>query len=178
MLIIKSKRKDYGISFPTSLNEITPDILKSITDHVVLPKHYCIVGMCFKTTLFEFVTKLSKSKGIDIPVTNILAKINTGENADITFNVGDKLIVDRSSIERGHHLSIPIAIGSQAAYDYFAEDEELRKGIMNGSYLKERGIDKDRDSVYLLEFKIIPINDISAALPLQYKGIDPFKVLI
>lgn len=178
MLVIKSQTKDYGVAFPTSLSEITPDILKSITDHVILPKHYCIVAMCFKTTLFEFVAKLSKSKGIDIPVTNLLAKINSGEDSDSNYEIGSKLIVNRSSIERGFHLSIPIAIGSNAAYEYIDADNTLRKNIMDGSYLKDRGIAKGNDSIYLMEFKIVPIVDIAAVLPINFKGQDPFKVLI
>ena len=178
MLIIKSQKKDYGVSFPTSLSEITPDILKSVTDHVMLPKHYCIIGMCFKTNLFEFVTKLSKRKDIDIPVTNLLAKINPGEDLGVEHKIGDKVIVNRSAIELGYHLSIPIAIGSQTAYDYFAGDEELRKSIIDGSYLKDRGLVKGQDSILLLEFKIIPISSIAATVPVSFKGIDPFKVRI
>ena len=177
MVIIKSQKKDYGVAFPTSIDDITPDILKSVTDHVILPKHYCIVGMCFRTNLFDFVTKISKGKGADIPVVNLLAKFNA-DDTDVELKVGDRIIVDRSSIERGHHLNIPIAINSTNACQYFEEDKDLVKSIMDGSYLKERNVHKSTTNIYLLEFKIIPINDIVADVPLNYKSIDPFKVLV
>ena len=177
MLIIKSKHCEFGVSFPTSVEDITPEILKSVTDHVKLPKHYCVIGMCFRTSLFEFVTTVSKSKGADIPVVNILAKADSEDIVKYNWNIGDRLIVDRSSIERGHHLSIPIAINSVNAATYLNNDEELRKSIVNGSYLKERGIKKGNDIIYLLEFKIVPLNDIVAAIPRETKGQDPFKVV-
>ena len=31
--------------------------------------------------------------------------------------------------------------------------------------------------IIILEFKIVPVNDISAAIPVNYKNIDPFKVV-
>ena len=173
MLIIKSQKTDYGVSFPTSITDITPDILSSITEHIQLQKHYAIIAICYKTSLFNFATQVSKSKGMDLLVTPLLAKIN--EDDKTCGNIGDKVIVSRTAIEMGHHIHIPIAAASVNAQQYIAEDSDLRKSLIDGTYFKDRNIDKNVN-IYLIEFKIIPANDIVSTLPIAYKGIDPFKI--
>lgn len=176
MLIIKSQNKDYGVSFPTSLNDITPDVLKSITEHVKLQKHYCVVALCYKTNLFSFATQVIKGRGMDVAVTPLLAKINPSDDS-FDWKVGDKVIIDRTGIEMGHHISIPVSVSSQGSGDYISNDPELRKSLIDGTYFKDRGLDKT-SPIYILEFKIVPMNSIVAAVPCQYKATDPFKVLI
>ena len=56
MITIKSEKKSYGINFPTSKEEITSELLEAVTKQVKLPKHYCIVALCFQTKIFDFVT--------------------------------------------------------------------------------------------------------------------------
>lgn len=174
MLVIKSQKKDYGVSFPTAISDITPEILTSVTEHIKLQKHYAIVAICYKTNLFSFATQVGKNKGMDVSVVPLLAKINEENNE---WSVGDKVIISRTSIEMAHHINIPIAANANNAQQYIAEDYELRKSIIDGGYFKDRGIDKNTD-IYLIEFKIIPVNDIVSALPIAHKGIDPFKVII
>lgn len=174
MLEIKSNKQSYGIKFPTSINEITPEVLKSITDHVKLPKHYCIVALCFRTDLFNFVTTIKSNKGSEVGVVSLLAKIHEEDTKSTDWNVGDRLIVDRSSIERGYHLNIPISINSGNAAAYLKNDEELRKDIMSGKYSE----DSKNKNIYIVEFKIIPVNDIASAIPMNVNVIDPYKVSI
>ena len=176
MLIIKSQNKDYGVSFPTSLADITPDVLKSITEHVKLQKHYCVVALCYKTNLFSFATQVVKGKGMDVAVTPLLAKINPSDDS-FDWKVGDKVIIDRTGIEMAHHVTIPVAVSSQGSGDYITNDPELRKSLIDGSYFKDRGLDKNA-TIYILEFKIVALNNIVATVPCQYKSIDPFKVIM
>ena len=171
MLQIKSKLKDFGINFPTSVNEITPEVLNAITAGVKLPKHYCIVAMVFQPKLFEFISAL-KNKNTNVNVTPILAKVAEGCEEELNANIGDKLIIDRSSLERAVHLNLPIMINSTNAANYINDDKELIKSITAGEF-NSNGVSP---RIIVLEFKIVPINCVSAAVNKQQKVIDPFVI--
>lgn len=171
MLQIKSKLKDFGINFPTSVNEITPEVLNTITAGVKLPKHYCIVAMVFQPKLFEFISAL-KNKNTNVNVTPILAKVAEGCEEELNGNIGDKLIIDRSSLERAVHLNLPIMINSTNAANYINDDKELIKSITAGEF-NSNGVSP---RIIVLEFKIVPINCVSAAVNKQQKVIDPFVI--
>lgn len=184
MIEIKSEKMSYGINFPTSINELTPDVLKTITEGVKLPKHYCIIALAFDTKIFEFCTVMNSTKNTNVAVTPILAKISQEDSDEINASIGDKIIIDRSSLERGVHLNLKIAISSISARNYFNNNPELVKAIMtkrdniitfNGNINKQLTPTQSQN-IIILEFKICPINDISAAIPMNYHGIDPFLI--
>ena len=170
MLEIKSKKLAYGIKFPTSIEEITGDVLKEITTGIKLPKHYCIVALCFKTKLFDFVNTISYSKETNLSVTPLLANVAEDCESEINADCGDKLIIDRSSLERGIHLNLPISISSNNAANYFKQDSTLVKDIQEGKFNK----DSYSPKIYVLEFKIVPIVDVKAAIPVNRKSHDVF----
>lgn len=172
MITIKSDKLSYGINFPTSLNELNSEILNNISEDIKLPKHYCIIALAFKTKIFDFVASLSAKQRTSIGVTPILCKISDEDSKEINANVGDKIIMDRSSLERGSHLNINISINSNNARAYFEKDKDLVKSIINSS---TTDIDVTQN-IIILEFKICPVNDINAAIPIDYNNIDPFIV--
>lgn len=172
MLQIKSKLKDFGINFPTSVNEITPEVLNAITAGVKLPKHYCIVAMVFQPKLFEFISAIKNKINTNVNVTPILAKVAEGCEEELNGNIGDKLIIDRSSLERAVHLNLPIMINSTNAANYINDDKELIKSITAGEF-NSNGVSP---KIIVLEFKIVPINCVSAAVNKQQKVIDPFII--
>ena len=175
MIQIKSEKKSYGINFPTSVDELTADILTSITEQVKLPKHYCIVALCFKTRLFDFVVAMNSKKEHSISVVPILAKISEEDSAETNAVVSDKVIISRSALEMGSHLNLPVMISTDNARNYLASDEALTKSIINRSNPIFKDLTK-RDNIIVLEFKIIPVSDIKATVPLNANGIDPFVV--
>ena len=184
MITVKSNKMSYGINFPTSLTELTPDVFNTITDGVKLPKHYCVVALAFKTKIFDFCTMINSNKQATIGVTPILAKISDDDSKDINAVVGDKIIIDRSSLERGVQIKFPILISSENARNYFNNDPNIVKAIMtkDNRIIQDSGINKQLISsnypdIIILEFKIVPVNDISAAIPVNYKNIDPFKAV-
>lgn len=172
MLQIKSKLKDFGINFPTNVNEITPEVLNAITAGVKLPKHYCIVAMVFQPKLFEFISAIKNKINTNVNVTPILAKVAEGCEEELNGNIGDKLIIDRSSLERAVHLNLPIMINSTNAANYINDDKELIKSITAGEF-NSNGVSP---KIIVLEFKIVPINCVSAAVNKQQKVIDPFII--
>lgn len=183
MIEIKSEKMSYGINFPTSINELTPGVLKAITEGVKLPKHYCIIALAFDTKIFEFCAAMNSSRNTNVAVTPILAKISQEDSDEVNASVGDKIIMDRSSLERGVHINLKTAISSTSARNYFNNDPNLSKAVMikNGKIAFDRALNKKLTSaqspnIIILEFKICPVNDISAAIPMNYHGVDPFLV--
>lgn len=179
MILIKSEKKSYGINFPTSKEEITPEVLNTITDGIKLPPHYCIIALCFQTKVFDFVAVIKSQRNNDVAVTPVLAKIHDEDSNVINAKVGDRVIINRSSLERGNHLNLPISISSNAARNYFASDPELVRAIMTKSdkdKVNEDILSAKFANIIILEFKIVPVNDITAAIPMVCDKIDPFIV--
>lgn len=175
MITIKSEKKSYGINFPTSVNELTPEILNEITKHVKLPKHYCVIALCFRTRLFDFVVAMNSKKEQAVSIVPLLAKINEEDKVDANANIGDRVILSRSALEMGTHLSLPVIISTDNAQRYFSSDEQLTKSIITRRNPIFTDMTK-KDNIIVLEFKIIPVSDIKATIPLDGKGYDPFYV--
>lgn len=178
MINIQSKSKSYGINFPTSINELNYDILGIITKDVKLPKHYAIIALAFETKVFDFCAAMNAKHQPSVSVTPILAKISDEDSIEINAVIGDKLIVDRSSLERGVHINIRTSISTNAARNYFNSDPELVKSIMTHSEKDSSVYEIKQANIILLEFKIIPVTDISAAIPMNSKNVDPFIVSV
>ena len=184
MLTIKSKKRSFGINFPTTLNEIRKEELIIITENVMLPPHYCVVALCFETKLFDFVAAMNNHKSTNVAVTPIMAKISIEDSQAINANIGERLIIDRTNLERGVHINCKTAISSNAARNYFNSDEELIKNFMTNSSkqiaydtnLQKKVSAKDAANIIIMEFKILPVNDISAAIA-NVKTLDPYVVL-
>ena len=182
MITIKSAKKDYGIKFPTSVSEITPDVLKTITKGVKLPKHYCIIALAFETKLFDFCAAVNGNKNTNVAVTPILAKISDEDSNDVNAIVGDRIIMERSCLERGVHINLKTSISSTAARNYFNSDPDMAKAILTKNtdgIIIDHNLNKSLQSsnspkIIVLEFKICPVNDIDAAIPATIKYNDPF----
>lgn len=160
MILIKSNEKNYGIKFPTNVNEITDEILKNYLSNVHLPKHYCVIAMCYKTKIFDFVTILKSNKANTVNVVPLLAKISDEDKELINAEVGRRVIIDRSSLERSVHLNVKCSISAQFARNYFIDSPEYVKDIMTNMSKDNIG----KQDIILLEFKIVPVNDISATI--------------
>ena len=49
--------------------------------------------------------------------------------------------------------------------------------IIQDSGINKQLVSSNSPDIIILEFKIVPVNDISAAIPINYKNIDPFKAI-
>lgn len=191
MIKIQPKDSSIGILFPTSIKEITPEVLETISSEIKLPKYYCLVALAFETKLFDFVTTIKNPKNTTLGVTPILCKLSEGFKKEIKeeseeqeiYVIGNKVIVDRSTLERGTHINIKTMINSSSAHRFFHNHPELVKDILTNKD-KEIAIDcetkaslatKDINNIVILEFKIIPVNDIVATVPYA-NNVDPFAI--
>lgn len=182
MITIKSEKKSYGINFPTSVEEITPEMLDAITKDVKLPEYYCIIALAFQTKLFDFCAVMNNTKNSNMSVTPLLAKVSVKDVKNCCANVGDQVLIDRSSLERGIHYNAKTMINASTARNYFNGDNDLTRLIMTKSD-KVIGTNHetgkplrgcDAGNVIILEFKICPIGDISAYIPVNVDVNDPF----
>jgi len=184
MLQVKSINKKWGINFPTELNEFTPELLSSITANVKLPKYYCVIALCFEVKLLTFAMEIRNNKGGTSNVIPLLCKAHAEDLVNMNGLIGDKVILDRSSIERGHKLNVPIMITSNNSTAYIKEDDKLLVNIIQGKPndphitdpIIQNMVDNKNSSIFIVEFKIVPVNDIVACIPVDSTVIDPFKI--
>lgn len=190
MLELKSESKDYGINLPTNINELTPEVLGAITDNVQLAPYYAIVALCFQVKLMDIAVNVNNDKEQTMSIVPVLAKISEEDSDRINAVVGNRLVLDRSTIERGIHLNIPTMISSKNVATYIKQDEVLRNNLVNGGdgspesalFIEGKSV-KERDEiklnkspqVYILEFKVVAVNDINVSIASGSKIIDPFK---
>lgn len=171
MLEIQSKSKKFSVKFPTDLNELTKESFETITSGVKLPKYHCVVAMCFKTKVFDFVVAMNNNKNSSVSVVPILAKISEADEKEINASVGDKIIINRSALEMGTHLNLPTMITSNNAKRYFSSDPDLVKGVVT----KNKQLSAETNpEIIVLEFKIVPVSAINASIDGSIKVEDPF----
>lgn len=170
MVTIKAESANYGINFPENVKELTPAILKQITTGINVPDNFVIVALAFKIRVFDFAVSINSKKDQNFGVVPLLAKTDDKSLRYLNAGVGDKLIIPRSALERGVHLNIPISISSDNAAMYFDTYKELATSIV-----RDNNIIKNR-TIILLQFKIIPVTDISASQAIDNNIKDPFIV--
>lgn len=168
MITIQGEKTNYGINFPTEVEELTPELLNVITENIKLPKHYCIVVLCFKTTLFNFVAAINSNRTTDIGVVPVLAKIYDEDVENVKAVVGDKIVIDRSSLERGVQLNLKTVISSNNARRYFNNDKKLMSDVIHNT------AKHSSQNIIIIEAKIVPVVNVSASVDATVKAIDPF----
>lgn len=172
MIYIKSPKTSYGVNLPTNITEVTKEALDTITNGIKLPKNYCIVALCFKTKLSRFAISISGKRTDEIGVVPVLAKIYAKDSEKVNANVGDMLIVDRSALERGSHINCETCISANNFRNYLTHDSDMLKAIVTNK-TEDYGFDANT-TVIILEFKIIPIVEIRAAINNSIKSKDPY----
>ena len=170
MIKVESKFKDFGIQIPTDISEITSEALDSVLTNVVIAKHYCVVALCQNESLFGVIN----SKVSTVEVMPIIAKISKKDAELIGMNQMDKIIIDRSTLERSYHLYLKHNVLSpQFVNKYITNDTELTRSITVGTFGQNQGYTKGQ-KVWFVEFKVIAINDLRAAITDKHKAINPF----
>lgn len=193
MYLLKAKEANYGINFFTSIDEITPEILKEFTKNVKLSEHYIVVCTAYKTSLFNLASEIGNNKAAStIQVVPLIAKAN-----DESI-IGMKPIVAPSSIERGHHLFIPTASSMSSVVGYFKKFNDLRiecfqkrysgnldkdvniiKGMLDIKTTNREEVIKDNETpIFVLEFKIVPECDIVSIVPKNNDINDPCLYIV
>lgn len=170
MIKIESKFKDFGIQIPTDISEITNEAFDAILTNVVVAKHYCVVALCQNESLFGVIN----SKVGTVEVIPIIAKISDEDAQLIGMKQMDKIIIDRSTLERGYHLYLKHNVLSpQFVSKFITNDTELTRSITVGTFGQNQGYTKGQ-KVWFVEFKVIAINDLRAAITDKHNVVNPF----
>lgn len=171
MLLIQGQNKNFGIDVPTKESEITAEYLQTVTERVKLSKHQVIVALIMKTKIYDFCMGIrNPKKDQNISVTTKIAKFvpcdkdNNEKPAIEGMSTGDIAVIDRSTIERGIHLSVPTIISPAGLGNYLEEDKDLLTAIVTG---KEPELAKQH--ICLVQFKIVPISCITATYNAEVK---------
>ena len=183
MIVIENEKQAYDIKLPTDLSELTKEYFDEMLSGINIADNYSIVALCYRAKLFEIIN--SAKKEVIIQATTLLVKIG-GNIENVAYcKPMDKVIINRSSIERSQHLSIPnntLEPGKVA--DYICSNKELTKDITTGKYFLEDGetpmigINK-APYCYFVEYKIVPNNVIIAGFSKDAQNkivINPFIV--
>lgn len=155
MITLKAANAKYGIKVPTDTKEITGEVLSQLLSNVTLPKYYCVIALRYKASLFDlaFLRKNNSQKNTVVSVVPLMGKFNK-DDINFIVNPGDRIIIDGSDIERGSHIGVNTVVTLNNITNYILDDEELRKQCLSKA-------DKImQDTIYCLEFKIVPINSI------------------
>jgi len=147
------------LKVPTNESEVIKEYFDNILKGVDVREHYAIVALLQTDTLFSIVNKAKAAVG----VTPIVVKINESSiNPDV---VGKICLVDRTAIERSHHVYLP---QNELSYNYIKGFIESNPGLKDKIYKGEIGGRKVSagvnrpTNVIMVEFKIIPVVDIVA----------------
>ena len=180
MITIKSEKLHRVVFLPESIGEITKDYFDGLLNGINLQKHYCVVAICYRDKMFNIVSAFNSKKSPMTGVVPIIAKI--AEDNSCGYKQMQRAELDRTSIERGQHLAIKQNSCSVTNIGVMlTEDEDLRLKLIKNTYNYHPGTDFDIDttilknhnkiespSVYMIEFKIVPINDIVATRDTKY----------
>lgn len=147
-------------NFPTSLNELTEDILKDIVSNIEVADNYALIALCYSERLSNMIMSARvNKKEAKIKVTPIFVKAG---NTDVEFinnaKCGQRVIAMQSQISLGIHVNVP---GNKLTIQYFSavvtetNDREIyNKELQN----------PDQSECIFIEFKLVPVCDITGLI--------------
>lgn len=146
--------KEIVFKFPTSLEEITEDYLKRVTEQVHVADWHVLIGLMYRETIGRLIIARKQSKkGITSGVVPIFVKAAEINNDFIkSAKVKDKLIIPSSQISLANHVIAPKNTLSIDCFIKYLDKDTTVAARYSNNYGNE--------DCYLVEFKLIPANDI------------------
>lgn len=175
MIEIKSDAKDYSLLIPTSLSEITPDMVKEMLSNQHLADNYCIIALVYRSKLFDLVAAgNSKRQVVWNHTVHLVKGENNGKESVLGIGIMDKVILHESDLERAQILRVAANdISVTNAFNYIGTDKNLASDIMRHNINIENptpsidiaGIIPAKKIIstpecYFLDFRIVPLSAI------------------
>ena len=150
-------KQDYAFKLPTSINEISGDYLKAVTDHIVIAPYYAIIATVYRAKLPEVISSNKKSRGMAVSITPLFVKANLNGNIEKgtrelfdDLKSSDRIIIAGTDVERGYQLSTPLnMITLENVIKIYNHDNAFAKEVMI-----------DQNYYFFVDFKMVPIGDI------------------
>lgn len=156
--VIETKKEKVTFNFPTSLSEITPNYLTTVTSNINVANHHVLVAMVYHNTIPNIImVGKSKKKNENFGVNVVYVK-GGEENVDFIKNIktGHRLLIDSSQLSLGHHVAVP---ANKLTLNNFTN--VLSECTDSDIYAKAVKENDDRE-VMFVEFKIVPATAIIA----------------
>lgn len=177
MITLKHEGVETIINLPTSVNEITGEVLTRMFSRLSLPKGYAVIALAFKVDFSEVLIVNKKAQpSIVYPlfVTANVDETNKYNGLPPHCEAGRTIIIDKTAIERGVHIHIPTVANEFNIRKYFLDIEKLTNPTAR-NVTKESIMNSPKDTFFLLEAKIVPCNAISGVIDETVPFDDPFN---
>ena len=174
MITLKHDKVKRVINVPTSVNEITPEVLEKLSANIYVAKYYSLVALCWNVGFGELFFN-QKNKDKSAQVIPLLAKFNVPEEEkkDYTWlETGKKLVLSRSAIEMGVHIHVPNAATTNSIQAWAEEVERAERPGSKGMSINTL----PQGRFILIEFKVVPLSQISGVINGDTLPEDPFLV--
>lgn len=175
-MITLTNKKGVIITAPTRIQEIGVKELTDMYRGINLPDNYCIIALLQKVKLSQIslmtAAKAQETKVYTIP---IIGKLPNTHNYSGIINVSDKVIITRSALEMSTHLTTDSCLTLNNIFNFINSDNDLKANCYQHKVLDDTG--NDDVWIYVVESKIVPMNDIRATIPINTPTIDPFKII-
>lgn len=144
-LTINGKAVEYYL--PTCVEDIKAEYLKNVTDHISIGDEHSLVAIVYKIELAYTLNARRHDKNTTTNVIPMFVKCGQTDNEFIKIlDPADIIIVSGSDISLGHHVGNPAnKISLNNVVNLFSNNKEISKNSL-----------LDKNSYYLVEFKIIP----------------------
>lgn len=174
MITLKHEKVKKVINVPTTVNEITPEVLEKLAANIYISKYYSLVALCWNVSFGDiFFNQKDKNKGAQ--VIPLLAKVNVPEAEKEDYKwleVGKKLILSRSALEMGVHIHVPNAASMQSIQAWAEKINEIERPGSKGISINTL----PQGKFVLIEFKVVPLNQINGVINADILPEDPFLV--
>lgn len=137
------------LGFPTSLKDLDGGFIKDICGNIHIADDHSLVCLCYRETVGNvlFTANSKKKNSITTAVVPMFVKCGKTNNQFINnLDTGNVLVVPASDLALGYHVK---ASGNSFTIDY------LLKASEGDTTLYQRALNF-KDTVYFIEFKIIP----------------------
>lgn len=173
MIELSNDKIKVGIKLPTTVDEITPEMLEQLTSQVKLARNYVLIALCYEMRFADLVFDTKKQKPTKVYAK--VAKASLIDNSYIDIKCGDIIAISQSAIEMGQHVYIKSVASENAIKAFLLDKAKLTRP--NATSINPSDIQDIDSRVFLLiEFKIVPVGDIRAAFDYSVDYIDPFKL--
>lgn len=146
---------DYDLNLPTSLNEITEEYIRDVTEHVKVDANYSLIGIVYRERLSTLVLAATKNKkNSNVAVIPVFVKSGKTDSELINkLFIRDKLIISPSDIMMGNHISAPNNLLTiNTIVDLITSDSSAYQKLL-----------KVQEECYFIEFKLVPNCNIHGA---------------
>lgn len=153
-LSTNGKNGSFEIELPTTLKEVSTEVVYKATENVKIAPNYVLIGLVYRENLSSLILTSKQNSKATLAVVPIFIK--AGENSSGFINklyTGNRLIISGSQLALGYHVGVKD--------NPYSITETLRK--VEGDVSVYQDATKFSHEVMFLEFKIVPVCDIVGA---------------